>query len=129
MQPDDSIVPSEWLQIAERDLIRLERALRDADGEQAGFYLQQSVEKFLKAFLLAHGWRLRRTHDLEALIDDAARLDPSFQQYRSVCARVSTYYMLERYPTRASQGLSVDEVRQSWDAVRPLIDHIRGQLP
>jgi len=48
------------------------RSLLDAgDGELAGFCLQQAVEKFLKAFLLSKGWKLRRVHDLNTLLDDA----------------------------------------------------------
>src|SRR5205823_423561 len=100
MQPNDSTYPADWLEIAERDLTRLERALRDADLEQAGFYLQQATEKFLKAYLLSRGWRLRRTHDLKALLDDVTQFTPDFERFREACITISAYYMLERYPTR-----------------------------
>ena len=71
MQHNDSPYPGDWLEIAEKDLKRLRRALRAHDHDQAGFYLQQAVEKFLKAFLLSCGATLRRIHILDVLLTDA----------------------------------------------------------
>jgi len=61
----------EWKRIARADWRRVKRNMRDEDTTSAGFYLQQSLEKFLKAFLIEHGWKLRKIHRLEALLDDA----------------------------------------------------------
>ena len=46
-------------------------------------------EKFLKAFLLFHGRRLRRIHNLDALLDDAITYDASLGEFRSVCQKIS----------------------------------------
>jgi len=70
MQRKESLYPADWLRIAEKDLARVEGLLDGGDSEMAGFCLQQAVENFLKAFLLAQGWQLRRIHDLDALLDD-----------------------------------------------------------
>lgn len=64
MPPKESRYPKDWLALAEKDLVRVRRSLRDRDPELAAFCLQQAVEKFLKAFLLSKGWKLRRIHDL-----------------------------------------------------------------
>ena len=55
MQHKESSYSEDWLRIAEKDLDRVKRSLRDGDTEAAGFFLQQSLEKFLKAFLLSKG--------------------------------------------------------------------------
>jgi len=55
MPRKESLYPTDWLRIAEKDLQRAEHLLEIHDAEAAGFYLQQAVEKFLKAFLLAKG--------------------------------------------------------------------------
>ena len=47
------------------------------DPEAAGFFLQQAVEKFLRAFLISKGWELQRIHDLEALLNMALKRDPT----------------------------------------------------
>ena len=43
------------------------------DPDAAGFYLQQAMEKYLKAFLLSKKWKLKRTHDLEVLLNEAVQ--------------------------------------------------------
>ena len=58
-------VADEWTLIARKDWRRAERNLKDRDSEAAGFFLQQSLEKYLKAFLLKHDWKLRKIHELE----------------------------------------------------------------
>ncbi len=124
MPPEESRYPTDWIRIAKKDLSRVERALRDGDPELAGFCLQQAVEKFLKAFLLAKGGRLRRIHDLEALLDEAVTHDPALEQFRDACQKITKYYMLERYPLPVGFELTGEEVRTSLDAVRDFVERL-----
>jgi len=41
--------------------------------KQGGFFLQQSLEKYLKAFLVKRNWNLRKIHELDALLDEASK--------------------------------------------------------
>lgn len=125
MLPSDSPYPADWLLIGDKDLQRVERALRDEDPEAAGFFLQQALEKFLKAFLLAHGWALRRVHDLEALLDDAAAYDASLNRFRKVCQRITTYYMLGRYPLRRLVEPTAPDISADLESARELIKRLR----
>lgn len=47
MPHEESHYPRDWLSIAEKDWRRIGQALDDGDAEEAGFWLQQAVEKFL----------------------------------------------------------------------------------
>lgn len=47
--------------------------LEDEDAGGAGYFLQQSLEKYLKAFLLQKGWSLKKIHTLYTLLDDAVK--------------------------------------------------------
>lgn len=125
MPSKESRYPRDWLSLAEKDLSRVKRSLRDKDPELAGFCLQQAVEKFLKAFLLSKGWKLRRIHDLEALIDDAMAHDTSLDQFRSVCQKITNYYVVERYPLAVETDLTEKEVRASLEAAERLIERLR----
>lgn len=125
MAPKESRYPKDWLTLAEKDLARVKRSLRDKDPELAGFCLQQAVEKFLKAFLLSKGWKLRRIHDLEALLDDVMAHDTSLDQFRSVCQKITNYYVVERYPLAVGTDLTEEEVRASLEAAERLIETIR----
>lgn len=126
MPREESRYPEDWLRIADKDLGRVERALDDGDPELAGFCLQQAAEKFLKAFLLTRGWKLRRIHDLEALLDDAVLYDPSLEQFRPLCQGVTKYYLFERYPLMAEPGLTTEEVQISFESLRGLIEKLKG---
>lgn len=127
MPPSESLYPRDWLAIAEKDLTRVHRNI-SIDPEAAGFYLQQSAEKFLKAFLLSHGWELRRTHDLLVLLDHAADIDDSLAKYRSVLTDVTDYYMAERYPHLSDEAITEDEVAASLKSVSEMIGYLRQQI-
>ena len=104
---------NDWLPYARRDWSRAELLLREHDPAGAGIHLQQAVEKYLKGWLLDRGWTLRRTHEVERLLDEAVQLDPSLRPFRSLCLRLSTYYFVERYPPTALGG--PDEVQMTAD--------------
>lgn len=91
--------PAEWIGKAKQDLSRVAKRLVEGDTEDAAFHLQQAIEKFLKGFLLSTGWKLKKIHDLEALLDDAVRVAPKLETYRALCQQVTGYYLAECYPS------------------------------
>ena len=80
-------VADEWLQIARKDWRRAERNLKDRDSEAGGFFLQQSLEKYLKAFLIKRNWNLRKIHELDALLDEASQYQQELETFRDLCER------------------------------------------
>ena len=125
MLREESLYPADWLRIAEKDLGRVKHLLAVHDLEAAGFFLQQAVEKFLKAFLLSKGWELERIHDLEVLLNEALAYDPSLEPFRAVCQKVTGFYFVERYPFVVEAGLTAEDVRTSLEQVRGLIERLR----
>ncbi|MEK7728173.1 MAG: HEPN domain-containing protein [candidate division KSB1 bacterium] len=128
MKYEDSIYPNDWLRIAEKDWGRVEFLLEVHDHEAAGFYLQQSVEKFLKAFLLSKGWELDRIHDLEALLQDATVYDPSLEKFRTLCQKITGFYFIERYPLIVESGLAEEDVSEAAQQVTALVEKIKTAL-
>jgi HEPN domain-containing protein len=90
----------EWVRIARQD--------SDSAQKLAGFYpapievicylSQQSIEKILKAYVIAKENKLTRTHDLKVLITKCEQYSPDFSRFNSVCALMSQYASLTRYP-------------------------------
>jgi HEPN domain-containing protein len=119
-------VADEWLRIGRKDWRRAERNLKDRDPEAAGFFPQQSLEKFLKAFLIKHNWTLRKIHELDALLDEAAKFEGELETYRDLCERVSGYYMAERYPPLSDFELSTAEIRRDLKEAR---EFVRSMFP
>jgi HEPN domain-containing protein len=127
MPHENSLYPAEWTRIAEKDMRRVDRLLDGHDPELAGFCLQQAVEKFLKGFLLSQGWQLRRTHNLDALLDDAVTYDASLEKFRTICQKISAFYFVERYPLIVETGITEEDVRTSLEQVAELVKTLRIQ--
>lgn len=117
----NSLVPLEWLKIARKDWVRLQKMLENEDGEAAGYFLQQSLEKYLKAFLLTQGWKLRKIHELDALLDDAVKYNSDLEKYRNLCEQVSGYYFADRYPPLGILEITCEDVKGSLGEVDKFI--------
>lgn len=71
-----------WLKKAENDLKIVKHELELSEEETvkdgACFHCQQAVEKYLKAFLIFHKVDFPRTHNIEYLLEQAAKIDVDF---------------------------------------------------
>ena len=123
MSHKDSIYPSDWMKIAEKDFDRVEFLLKAHD---TGFFLQQSVEKFLKAFLISKGWKLKRIYDLEPLLNEGLLFDASLEAYRFVLQKISGFYFIELYPIILDTGITEEDIKQAFTEVKGLIEKIRS---
>ncbi len=142
MPREESLYPADWLRIAEKELGRVEHLLGVSDPEAAGFYLQQAVEKCLKAFLLSKGWDLEcfdppagskpaggwPAHDLGPLLNEALTHDPSLEQFRLACQKITGFYFVERYLFITEAGLTEDDIRDSLTRVKGLIEKLRAAV-
>lgn len=91
------------------------------DPVAAGFFLQQALEKYLKAYLISRGWGLRKTHELDRLLDAAIEYTSELGRFRPLCERVSTYYVVERYPGMVGAGPDTDQVRRDLNEASALV--------
>jgi HEPN domain-containing protein len=62
------------------------------------FHAQQTAEKYLKAFLISRGTRVERTHDLEFLLGECEKHDPTLGSLLNDCQALSSYAVDSRYP-------------------------------
>lgn len=126
MPHKESLYPADWLRIAEKDFKRVKTSLDIEDPEAAGFFLQQALEKFFKAFLLSKGWKLNRIHDLEALLNEAIRYDVSLESFREACQKITGFYFVERYPFVMELGFTMEDVAISLEEVNGLVETLRN---
>ena len=122
----ESHYPRDWFRIAEKDFKRAEQLLKLDDAEGAGYNFQQAVEKYLKGFLLSKGWKLKRVHDLEVLLNDALQYEPTLEEFRGVCQKITDYFLLDRYPLPTSITLTIRQVENSKDQAQQLIAKLQA---
>jgi len=117
----ESLYPDDWRAVGRQDWHRIHVMLADGDADGAGLFLQQALEKYLKAYLLTKGWKLKRVHTLQSLLDEAAAHDSALMPFRGLCERVSAFYIAERYPSLGGSGLETEEVKPLIPEARALI--------
>jgi HEPN domain-containing protein len=117
----ESLLSEDWFDKAAQDMRRVEILLAADDVEGAGFHLQQAAEKYLKGYLLGQGWALKRTHDLEVLLNEAMVHDDGFEQYLDHCLMIREFYVQERYPFIGSPPPPRSELESAIKAIREMI--------
>jgi len=97
----DSLDVNEWLRFAQMDY----DAAKDMSIlhnpvplEIVCYHCQQSAEKALKAYAIAKGEPLMKTHDLEALLEQCVKHDEQFNDLAQQCPELTTHVTLSRYP-------------------------------
>lgn len=99
MRDKESLIPVDWFRKADADIKTVEILLsQGGDTEISAMHVQQAIEKYLKGYLLAEGWKLRKTHDLPELLDEAVRYSPGLEEFRSLCEGATVFYFEAKYP-------------------------------
>ena len=117
----------DWFKIGNRELKRAEILLKWGDISGAALNIQQALEKYFKGYLLSNGWKLRKIHDLEILLNDIIRFDPSFEEFRGSCQRITQYYLEERYPATTVSELGENEIIDAMKTARKIISRIKSK--
>ena len=127
MMREESRLPDDWFDKAEKELRRVEVLLADNDIDGAGFHLQQAAEKYLKGYLLGKGWPLKRIHDLEVLLNEAMTYDKRFQDYLNACIMVREFYVEWRYPFIGSLPPARRELEEALNVIREMVRFILAE--
>ncbi|MBD3234950.1 MAG: HEPN domain-containing protein [candidate division Zixibacteria bacterium] len=124
MKSEESRYFGDWFRIGAKEIERAKRLLEDGDLDAAGFNIQQAVEKYIKGYLLSKGWELRRIHNLDILLNDAMDYEPSLDEYRQDCIKITHYYVEDRYPFTVASELTKEEIKESLQVAKKLIKKI-----
>ena len=124
--PDD---PASWVAKADNDLLCIENNLNDprVPWDVVCFHAQQVAEKMLKAFLVAQGATVARTHDVLALVDECTAAGAPLAPFRTDAALLTQYAVAFRYPVLGGEPDEV-EGRAAIAAARRIYDVIRALL-
>ena len=88
--------------------------------------IQQAAEKYLKGYLIYHGWKLRKTHDLRQLVAEAVNYDLGFADFRDFTRKATAYYLEYRYPPGPPADYPREEIADILVQTEKLITKIRG---
>ncbi len=114
----------EWIEKAEGDwkiAQRAYRARKEPNYDAACFHVQQCLEKYLKARLNEAGTVIKKTHDLEDLLDDVLPTEPTWATLRPVLVPLTKYAVLYRYPGYDATKVETKSVIKDCSEVRRII--------
>lgn len=116
--------PADWFAFAE-ERMRAVDVLWKSEGLTAfGIEgLQEAIERYLKGFLIGKGWSLVKTHDLERLVDEAARFDKRFAAFLSFAIELTEDFFAQHYPgdDTTNLGKNYENLRKQADDMVQLI--------
>ncbi len=98
MNKDTADFIRQWLYKANEDLLVIEKLteFEIIATSSICFHCQQAVEKFLKAFIIANGIEIKRTHNIEFLLSECADIDKDFTKIDP--KELSDFGVDARYP-------------------------------
>ncbi|MFH1247173.1 MAG: HEPN domain-containing protein [Candidatus Micrarchaeota archaeon] len=118
-------IVNEWLKLGKEDLELSEHLIKEGWFYRAALsHLQQAVEKYTKAFLISKDWELRKIHDLEVLLDEAAKYEPKFKKYVELGRSLTAFYTESRYPPLNEDQPSKKEAEKLLSATKQFVKEI-----
>ena len=133
MRPPEEIKTEftrDWIRKAEIDFKTAGHLCQSGDEfvEGVAFHAQQAAEKYLKALLVWHQIEFRKTHDIEALLMLAGKVDDKLSDVLRDAVVLTPYGVDYRYP-----GDYPEVTRGDAESALQLADCVRrevlGRLP
>lgn len=120
----------QWIAKAANDLLSADNNLRaeSVPFDVVCFHCQQAAEKLLKAFLVAGGRVVPRTHDLLLLLEEVLTDAPTAETMREQLALLMPYAVEIRYPDEWFEPAAEDATEARLAAER-VGAWLRGTLP
>ncbi len=86
------------------------------------------MEKYLKGYLIANGWKLRKIHDLESLLTDAKEFDADFESFLDLGRKLTIVYNDERYPPTQLESYVEEEFEEILSETSQFIEFIKSKI-
>ena len=122
-------IVKEWFDKGQKDIEDAQFLLENNRAlENISFHIQQSAEKYLKGFLIYHGWKLEKIHDLVKLLEEAIRIDKSFRKFIVPLRKITNFYFESRYPVGYEMDYTKQELEESIRQTENLINLINKKV-
>ena len=92
---------------------------------QEAVHIRQAIEKYLKGYLVLHGKKPPKIHELDTLLNRIGTFDDSFIDFLDLCEKASQYYIEARYPPGPPVEYEYEEIKEDLDRAWELIKKIQ----
>ena len=77
----------------------------------------------LKGYLIAHGWKLIKTHDLSMLLTEAGRFDPGLAEFMDLADELGHDFFAQHYP-----GMDMTHVGDNYETLREMAGRLVARI-
>ena len=126
----DSVNILRWIMFAQRDYNAAHNMSvlhHPVPLEIVCYHCQQSVEKILKAYILARSDPLVKTHDLESILKQCMDHDNQFASFADICAVLTGYAIASRYPLDEDL-IDEHDMATALENTKKILDFTRARL-
>lgn len=119
---------AEWIEKAEHDLEAARELFNISKTyDVVCFHCQQAVEKYVKAFLVAHTIRFEKVHDLWVLAQKAMTIEPNVRLFKEKLKTLDAHYITARYPGEEIK-YSREEAKEALAFAEEIINFLKERI-
>jgi HEPN domain-containing protein len=125
-----SKVAQEWFSYARRDLVAANFNLSGSDEllTFAGFLAQQTVEKAIKGYLIFHGKKISKTHNLAFLIQKVKEVDEELARLLLKMDDLTDFAVKYRYPDAPIKEVTRSDIKAAVEVAQSVYDLILTKI-
>lgn len=118
-----------WIYKAESDLKSAKKLLSGDDPimDTAIYHTQQCAEKALKGYLSFKQQPLKKSHDIELLVEICSKLDIEFEKLYEFSENLNPYATAFRYPDICLEP-DFDEVYEAIEMAKEILDFVKSKI-
>lgn len=125
----DPQVVKEWIDKADEDFGFASSVLPETTYyAHVCFHFHQAVEKYLKAFIVAHDLEFKKAHDLIALLKICGKKEPTLNHLVEECKFLNRFYIDTRYPVHWPTHYTFELAKKAEESARHIREIIRQLL-
>ena len=99
--------PFELFDKAEADILVIDSHIKNSNipenwkYDSICFHATQAVEKFIKGFIIENNQKVKKSHDLGYLLNEAVKIDSKFNDIQDDCETLNNYTAWVRYSSHS----------------------------
>lgn len=118
-----------WFERADKDISDAKLLFKDQGfTDNICLLCHQSIEKYLKGFLVLKNIEPEWTHNLLKLLNESVRLDKDFKNWHEECEYLNRFYTEAKYPPDAPVVYSRKEAQRAIEYTEQLIKFINNKI-
>lgn len=125
------ILIDEWIHKADEDFGFAKSNMEDKSNNyyaQICFFFEQAVEKYLKAYIVAHELEFKKIHDLTILLQICEGQNSEFSSLSDECNFLTDFYIETRYPVHWPTNFTREIAERAYTSAEKIKNFVKEKI-